>query len=92
MLQRYYTHWELHNMIYAVVKNAGSKGVTRAEICQRIGRSKTKHITDAIEEVAGRDMIVRVDLRRGSQAYYIYYAPAAAVQAAIERGEYVDKP
>jgi hypothetical protein len=91
MLQRYYTHWELHNMIFAIVRAAGNKGITRAEICAKLGRSKAPHIVQAIEDTAARDMIVRVDLQRGSQPYYVYYAPEAAVQAAIERETAVDK-
>lgn len=85
MLQRYYTHWELHNMIAAIVKQSGTKGMTRTEICRKLGRSKAPHIIQAIEDVAARDMIVKVDLKRTSQPYFVYYAPGAAAAAAAER-------
>jgi len=81
MLTRYYAPWELRNMIFAVVKNAGSKGLTRAEICRQIGRSKGKHITDAIEAMVGEGVLSKIDLKRSSQAYFLYVAKKRSYKA-----------
>lgn len=91
MLQRYYTSWELHNMIVAIVRNSGSKGITRAQICQQLGRSKAPHILDVIEDCVEKDLITKVDLKRGNQGYFLYFTPGNLLQARLETEGQLDK-
>lgn len=51
MTTTYYTPQELCNMVYCAVKSS-SAPLTRLEICRSIGRKKSPHILQIIEELA----------------------------------------
>ena len=91
MLQRYYTEWELRNMIAAMVKQSGGKGLTRTQICRTLGRTKAPHIIRIIEDMVEKDELLKVNLMRRSQPYFLYFIHEGMLQAKLKLETEVDK-
>ena len=91
MNDRYYAHWELRNMIYAQVRGSGARGMTRTQISRALGRSKAQHISATIEELVTEGTLVKVNLKRSSQDYFLYFSAGAARDFKDALGEVLDK-
>jgi len=74
MVGRIYTHWELRNVIFAAIRRSGDRGLTRSQIAAIIGRRKNPLVVAAINELIEEKLILEVDLKRGKQSYFLYFA------------------
>jgi hypothetical protein len=65
--------------------------MTRTQISRAVGRSKAQHITATIEELVKEGTLVRVNLKRSSQDYFLYFSAGAARDFQNALGEVLDK-